>query len=166
MPEYTNIRLVTEGRCVDLDIGQRPADDHRTALRTLSEYLAAVAAGVRHAAVEVNPASTRSSNVATFGTTDGNITVNGTVIAYTGASAAARAADAAAKIAASAAAVVKNNVDVEYVAGATTVTLRAKVGGTLGNLMTLAITGTGASVTGANFAGGADGTLKKYRSGI
>lgn len=168
MAEYTDIRVEHELRAVDLDIGQDVSGEERRGLTKLAAFLESVSNGVRHAKVTVNAgASALAARVATFGTTDGNLTINGVAIAYTGASAAARAADAAAKVNAHANLLVSANVEAVHVAGASTVNIRSRVPGTIGNMQTIAITGTGASVPGANLTGGTDGaSMKTYRKGL
>ena len=166
MPGYVNVSIKTELPVAALELGQDPSDNPGRALRILSEFLGAVAGGMRHAELVVNAGAALASQTATAGTTDGNITVNGVVIAYTGATAAARAADIAIKVNASTDNRVRNNVSASYPGTGAVVTLTSKVPGTIGNLQTLAITGTGASVGGANLAGGTDGGApKRYAKG-
>lgn len=136
-----------------------PAGEARTACAALASLLESIAAGQeKGVTVELGVGGTtavRASGTATAGTADGNITINGVNIAYTGASANARAADIAAKINASVDPLVSKIVTASYPGTGAVATITAYAAGKMGNSVTLAITGTGASVSGARLTGGA-----------
>ena len=145
------------------------------AFRRIGDFFQSIGIGTRSGNIVCQANGAQAAGVITFSSIANNdtITINGTVFTAKtsgatgnqfnlGVSDTTAAANAAAAINASATALVSNNV-VATSAGAL-LTLTAKEQGTMGNLMTLAISAHGSVSTAV--AGGTDGTVTALAKGI
>lgn len=145
------------------------------AFRTIGDFFIGVGVGERSANIFCQANGVQAVGAITFASIANNdtITINGTVFTAKttgatgnqfnlGASDTTAAANAAAAINASATAIVVNNVSAT--SALAILTLTAKEQGTMGNLMTLAISAHGSVSTAV--AGGTDGTVTALAKGI
>lgn len=159
----TLVRITHDGKAADLDVGQQPASDVMAGIGRLINFLAGVISGVRSAKVEVAPDAVQATGTATAGTANGTVVVNGVSVAGNGADATARAADAATNINASADPLIAGHVTATAASGVVTIT--AMCPGKAGNAITLSVTGTGWSASGARLTGGTE-SFKAYTKGV
>jgi hypothetical protein len=146
------------------------------AFRNIGDFFSSIGIGTRGFNGVTSAGGVLASGTITLSSSAAadTVTINGTVFTETsgaptgnqfqhGATDTITAANLAAAINGSATAIVANNVSASS-AGAV-VTITSKESGTVGNLMTLAISAHG-SVSGANLTGGTDGTVTALAKGL
>ena len=148
-------------------VGTDPASNASSAINRLINFIARILGGTCNGIVEVLSDAVAASSQVQAGSANGTVVVNGVSVAGNGASPTARALDAVTNINASA--TISPFANAALLAGdATQLVVTCVQGGKIGNGITVTVTGTGWTATGAGkLINGTDGNGPiQYKKGM